>query len=172
MPREVHAFNLDPRPAGHLDVDDRQRDGDAGPALEHLVEEAIPQVVVIGGVASEPLVFEQIVVETVQRTPGGGSTGGVQASRHVLAHLFQSPEVGSRVERRVAEAGNEQCRLSQALVGAGGGPGELLNEFWRHYSAAVFHLNDYYTASRRRRARSMSAIDATTASAAVSAEAG
>ena len=43
MAWEIHTLNADTRAARHLDVDQRQRDGDARAAIQHLVEEAVAE---------------------------------------------------------------------------------------------------------------------------------
>src|ERR1700761_4917034 len=53
VPRERHPPPLDAGAAADLDEHHRQRDGDARAALDHLVEEAVPGVVVVAVVAAE-----------------------------------------------------------------------------------------------------------------------
>ncbi len=69
MPRQVHARHLQPEPVGHRPVEHRQADRDARLAVDHLVEVAVPRVVVVVGVAPEPLLDEQDPVDLPQHVP-------------------------------------------------------------------------------------------------------
>ena len=57
-PLDVHAG-----PPRDFHVDQRQRDRDAGPAIEHLVQEAVARILVVHVVADEVQLVEQVVVE-------------------------------------------------------------------------------------------------------------
>jgi len=61
--RERHALDRQPEPPPDLEVDDRQRDRNAGPALQDLVQVAVARVVVRAGVPGEAQLGEQVMVD-------------------------------------------------------------------------------------------------------------
>ena len=63
VPGEVDAFDVHARPPRDFHVDERQRDRNAGPPIEHLVQEAVARILVLDVVADEPLFVEQVLVE-------------------------------------------------------------------------------------------------------------
>ena len=63
MAREGHAFERQPDAPADLQVQNRQRDGNAGASVQHLVEEAVARIVVLLFVAAETEFAEEIVVE-------------------------------------------------------------------------------------------------------------
>ena len=110
VPGEVDALRAQAGTPGGLDVDDRQRDGDADAAIEHLVEATVPHVRIAVAIAAEAEFAVQAVVHGfdagVHRPVGAGRL------RHALEGLVadgvEFGQVGMWVETRVLDGGNGQ----------------------------------------------------------------
>jgi hypothetical protein len=88
--RNSHASSIATRtadPARDLEVEHRQRDRDAGPAVEHVGEEAVARIVVVVGVAAEPEALEQAVADRARASDAA-----------VRTRDFGSGVAGDRVE--------------------------------------------------------------------------
>jgi len=59
------AVERNAEPAPDLDQNNRQRDRHADSPFEHLVEEGVPRVVVVGSIAREALVDEHMMNERI-----------------------------------------------------------------------------------------------------------
>src|SRR5947199_382170 len=66
VPGQADTLHLEPEAAPDLDQDQRERDGDAEAAIEHLVEVAVPGVVVLLRVPREALLLEEILPQPVE----------------------------------------------------------------------------------------------------------
>ena len=62
---EVDAFDVQAGPARHFHVEQRERDRDAGPPIQDLVEETVPGIVVMDFIADEVQLVEQVVVQRI-----------------------------------------------------------------------------------------------------------
>src|SRR5262245_4028106 len=60
---EVDAVDMESRAPGHLHIDDAERDRDAGAAVEHFVETAVPWILVLLAVPDEVHLLEQVLVD-------------------------------------------------------------------------------------------------------------
>ena len=58
--------HLESEPPSHLDEDERQRDGNAEPPIEDVVEIAIARIGVVLRVAGEPLFLEEAFAQPVE----------------------------------------------------------------------------------------------------------
>ena len=108
---EPDPLHRQPDPRGDLDVEDRQRDRDPEPAVDHLVQERVPGVVVVLLVAAIARLVEEHGAElpetlrrrAVRRQPGGDRGG----------ELVQHGDVPAGVEARVLLLGHRQGRLGE-----------------------------------------------------------
>ena len=66
MAGRADAEQVEPRLATDRGVDDRQRDGDAQPAFEHVAEIAVPRVVIIVVVAAKTFSLIEQLADRVQ----------------------------------------------------------------------------------------------------------
>ena len=105
--REVDAGHPQTRPAGHLEVNDGERNGNSGAPFHHLVEETVARIVVVLPVADESLLVVEVLVERTNRVESAGSRAR-DSHRRVLAHARQTVDVGRRVERGILDARNRQ----------------------------------------------------------------
>ena len=136
VPGKIHAVDMKARPPRHFHVNQRERNGNAGAPLQHLVEEAVAGVVVSLAVAGEALFVEQIRVEHVD--------GGLRGARILQAAAGRPAGRGLKPPwRRAAEdraphraAGTRASRSSRpASPGRDRAQGEL-REFLQE---GVFH---------------------------------
>ena len=79
MPGEGHALGLQAHLGGDLDVQHRQRDGDAAACLQHLVQVAVAPVVVVVDVAGEAQFMEEVGVQKAQALQCAGVAGQAPA---------------------------------------------------------------------------------------------
>src|SRR5581483_10417024 len=106
MTREPDAFDRDAEPRPHLDQDDGERDRNAEPPSEDLVEEAVPGVVVVLRVAAKAARPEEVRREG---GPGFGGRGGARNVRpRVGGERVERGEGGCDVELRRAEAADRE----------------------------------------------------------------
>ena len=116
---KVHPLHAHAGAPAHLDVDQRQRDGDARLLVEHLVEAAVPRVVVVLAVAGEPQLVEQVLVERIDPRTERGVEARVagDAVGRGNPHLVDSIEIRLRIEVRVFEPRDQERRRGQ--IGSG-----------------------------------------------------
>ena len=107
------------RRGGHLDVQRRERDRDAGAAVEHVVQEAVAGVVVVLGVAAEALLVEEVAVQRLHAPRGAARLEPRRARRAPISS--SRAQVARDVELGVLLAGDEERGLGQVhlLVGHG-----------------------------------------------------
>ena len=67
VPREVHAGDAEAGAACDLEINDREADRNARPAVEHFVQKAVARVVVALAVTAEPLFVVEVLVERAHR---------------------------------------------------------------------------------------------------------
>ena len=115
--REAHPLELDAGATADLDGGHRQGHGDAEPALEHPVEEAVLRVVVVGLVAREPQLPEKIVHQ--RRHPLELVRGRRRAAPGVGPEIIQTLEPAVDVELRIVERRHQQRALRQVGLGLG-----------------------------------------------------
>ena len=124
---KVDPFDRQPGAPRHLDVEQRQRDRNAGAAVEHGVEEAVARVLVVGLVAGELQLFEEIRVErdhlgvalgvhVVRRV--GRRFGAREPARRFPAEVVEPIEVAAGVELGIFHAGDHQRRDREVRVRA------------------------------------------------------
>ena len=87
MSGKVDAVHLQTGAPRHFHVDDRQRDRDAGAAVEHFVQAAVARILVLVPVADELQRLEQIVVQR----PDAGRRRGVAGRGAVLLDGAAAP---------------------------------------------------------------------------------
>src|SRR5216683_6162764 len=103
MPRQPYPLHGEPQALAHLDQDEGQRDGNALPSIEHVVEEAVAGVVVVLAIACEALLHEEVFAKPVQAAQGiGRAPRPVNAAREPVESL----QVGVHLERRVLPLGD------------------------------------------------------------------
>ena len=103
MPRQPYPLHGEPQALAHLDQDEGQRDGNALPSIEHVVEEAVARVVVVLAIAREALLHEEVFAKPVQAAQRIG-----RAPRPVNAagEPIESLQVRINLERRVLPPGD------------------------------------------------------------------
>ena len=124
VPGQSDTLHLEAEAAPHLDQDQRERDGDAQAAIEHLVEVAVPGIVVLLRVPREALLLEQILPQPVEpleriRRPAH--------RRRALGEGGEAAEIGVDVEIGVLTPGDDEggARQIDVGIGRGGFPREL-----------------------------------------------
>ena len=119
---EVHAVYLESGAKPDLHVDDRQRDRNAGPAIQDFVQAAVPRILVVIAIADEPLLVEEIRVEASdareRRRVAGFLDVAADAAAGRVAHAVEPGQVGLGVESRVLDLGDDERRLRQPVPGA------------------------------------------------------
>jgi hypothetical protein len=108
MGRKANAAERQTGASPHLDHDHRQRDRDAQPPIEHLVQITVSRVVVAGGVAAEALLAKQKRIQRGELAFGGGLTADALAQ--AVAQPIELVQVPPRVEVRVLLDRDEQRR--------------------------------------------------------------
>lgn len=108
MGRKADAAERQTGAAPHLDNDQRQRDRNAQPPIEHLVQVAVSRVVVAGGVAPEALLAEQKRIQRGELAFWGGLSADALAQAG--AEPIELVQVPPRVEVRVLLDRDEQRR--------------------------------------------------------------
>ena len=114
---EVDALRVQAGAACHLQINDRERDGDARAPVQHLVEKAVARIVEVLAVPAEP----HLVVKVLVQDPHGILRGvdGVDARRGLCAHLLDGPKVGLGVERRVLDPRDRQNGRGEVATRSG-----------------------------------------------------
>ena len=77
---EVHALEPKSGAPSYFQVDNRERDGNAGTTIEHLVETTVARILVPIAVAGEPLVGEQVLIEPMYSTKERAVSGLLDVS--------------------------------------------------------------------------------------------
>ena len=99
MPGKGDAVDAQPAAATDFHVDDRERDRDAGAPLDHLVEEAVLRVVIVGLVAGETELVEQHGIEPphppLRKRPCG------EPARHLRGKFIERSHVPRLIEIRI-----------------------------------------------------------------------
>ena len=90
MTREIDAVHVQAGPARDLEVHDREADGDAGAAIEYLVDEAVAGIVVALPVARESLLVVQVLVECAH----GVAARVAHPRRRFFAHAIEVARYG------------------------------------------------------------------------------
>jgi len=90
---EVHPVDLQTGTVRHLQIDDRQADGDSCPAIQHFVDETVARVVVSFAISNEPLLVVEVFVEGADRIAANGDTANKIGTYTVavLAHEHNVP---------------------------------------------------------------------------------
>ena len=143
MTGEIDAFHMKSGAPRDLHVQERQRDRDAGPPVENLVQEAVARIFVPDFVAHEPELFEQVVVEghhsgvavgiDTRRRLAGQDRGRRHAELRFLTNRIQPIEVRSRVELGVLDARDHQRRDREIGIGAECGVREAADQLLLHH---------------------------------------
>src|SRR5689334_13462301 len=142
MTRKRDATQRQPHAAADFDVEDRETDRYAHAPLQHLVEEAVPRVVVVLDVGREALLVEQ---ESVQREDAFGLTDGLgQSLLQLTSETFDLRQISVDVERIVDALGDQQRRFGKVdfifgtidqIPKAGSGGGGLARNHRAHRSS-------------------------------------
>ena len=136
MPRIVDPFHRQPRAPGDFHVDERQRDGNAGAPIHHLVEEAVPRILVVGFVSREADFVEQQFVQRQDSgvdagVDAGRSVGGRRRQRQTAtgfdADEVELGEIPGRVDVRIFDARDHQRGGRELGIGAQRRIGEAAN---------------------------------------------
>ena len=96
MPRQVDPSHRQSEPFGDRPVEDRKRDGDARLAVDHLVEVAVPGVVIILAIAMETFFDEQDPVDLTEHLVRFRSRRATVADPRCQASTFSRYGSGSR----------------------------------------------------------------------------
>ena len=130
MAGKVDAFGANAGPPRDFDVDQGQRDRNAGPQVEHLVEAAVARILVLLAVAAEALLVEQVPLSVSTRAASGASCPGSAAMRWSAASPIWSSRSrygpGSRCGYSIAR--EQERRRGEVGAGAVRGVGQLLGE--------------------------------------------
>ena len=128
MSGEVDPDDVQAGATGDLHVNQRERDRDARPAIQHLVEKTVPRVVVLNVVAGEVQLAEQVGVERHHVRVADGIDMRRRFRRDhrrardtiagFIAERVKLIEVRAGIELRVLDARNHQRRHRQVRVGA------------------------------------------------------
>ena len=114
---EVHARDSQPGAARDLEVHHREADGDAGAAVEDLVQEAVARIVVVLPVAAKPELVVEVLVERAQGGVEGHAGGPADPRRDASSPIrSSSSRYGAVVERRILHARDREGRRRQALA--------------------------------------------------------
>src|SRR4029453_18703343 len=116
VPGESDALHRKVEPAPYLDQDQGQRDRDAHAAVEHVREEAVAGVEVVGAVALEALLFEQVLAEPVEALHRAGRAPGALDG---VGELVKVPEIPRGVQLRVLDAAQRDGGAGEADVPVG-----------------------------------------------------
>ena len=124
MARKADPEQDETEAARHLDVDHRQRDRDAGAALEHLVEEAVAPIVVVVLVAAEAALDGEELDQPAHAL-GVGAGGGDDRLR-LGRQRVERAHVAPDVEAWIRFGGDQQRRLGE--IDGRIGPADQLGE--------------------------------------------
>ena len=113
MARQADAHDLQADPAPDFHGQDRERDRDAQPPFEHVVQTAVAGIVVVVGVAAESLLAEQELAESVEGGPAAAGLRHAGASRQVV----QRRQRGFDRELGVLDARDRQRRAAEIDFG-------------------------------------------------------
>ncbi len=108
--READAVDGQLQPPADLDQDQRERDGDAEAAVEDVIEEAVPRIVILLAVSPEALLLEKKLAQAMEPTEGialrapGPGIGG---------EPVQATKVRPDVQVWVLRLGDQQRRSRQ-----------------------------------------------------------
>ena len=109
VPRQTDADKGKAETAAGFHEHNGKRDGDAGAAVEDVVQEAVARIVVALPVAAKA---ERLKKVAAQRCEERRRVAGVSGAPGCLpADFIQLGEVGRRVERGILRAGDEERRL-------------------------------------------------------------
>ena len=106
MGRERHGHERQPQPPANFQVDHRERDGDAGFALDHVVQEAVARVEVVVLIPLESFNFEELAIE--HREPLGQRHPQIRGIGDRIRRRIEPCEVRARIEVRVRVGGERE----------------------------------------------------------------
>ena len=107
---EVHAFEPQAGAAPDLEIDHRQTDRDAGPAIEDFVQEAVARIVVVLAVAAEAKLLEEIGVQRRDLRVDRSPPAALQPRGRRFPHPLEPLQVGFGIEHRDIHARDRQRR--------------------------------------------------------------
>ena len=138
MSGKVDALHVQLGAAGDFHVQHRERNRNTGPPIEHLVQKAVPRVLVVDVVADKVQLLEQVLVERHHARIPLGIDAWRRFSRHdrrgghpderLAADGVQLIEIGAGVEPGALDARDHQRRDCQVGVGAQCGMREAADE--------------------------------------------
>ena len=142
---EIDALYVQARAPRHFHVEQRQRNRDAGAALQHLVEEAVAGILVLVLVADEVQLVEQVFVERHHACIAIGVHPRRRFARHdgrgghadagLASERVELIEIRAGIELRVLDPRDHQRRDREIGVRAEGGVREAANELLAHAQA-------------------------------------
>src|SRR5690606_29710030 len=114
---EVDALEPESRAAPDVHVDDRQRDGHAGASGEDVVQEAVARVVVVGEVAREPLLVEEVLAKRLKvRQEVAPRRLPLHTRARRVGELLEARQRRPDVERRVLERRQQQRGFGEVVL--------------------------------------------------------
>ena len=119
---EIDAVHLQPGTPRDLHVDDRERQRDAGPTFEHLVEAAVSRILVLVAIARETELVEEVFVErldaALRRHVAARRRVALDDASRRIAHRIETREIGIRIEARAFDARDDERAGASAVPGA------------------------------------------------------
>jgi hypothetical protein len=157
VPRKIHPFDLDAGAPRHFHVDERERNRNTCPALEHFVEKAVARIVVAIAISGKPFLVEQVRVQDVYRCfrcprvlqAAACDQPFVRSSAHRVEFL----EIRGGIERRAFQPRNHQCGSGKIAIRNGGKGGELRDKDVFHRAALLSRSITGDSMARRRSER-------------------
>lgn len=107
--RKPHSMRVEPRKPGDAQKENRERDRDSDPPLEHLVKVRVALVIVVANVADEAFLIEQDGVQVSK--PEDGRLIAFAAFKNALRKRIDPRELSFDVELRVFFQRDEQRSL-------------------------------------------------------------
>ena len=117
MTGKAHAGDRQAEAGARLHKDEGERDRQARPALEHVVQKAVPRIVVVLLVAAEAALAEQVASER-DRRPLGYPRGHDPLPRS-FGESVELGEVRGGLERRIGDPRDRERRATEVGALAG-----------------------------------------------------
>jgi hypothetical protein len=112
--READPVDGQPEPSPDFDQDQREGDRDAEAPIQDVVEEAVPRIVVLLGVAPEPLLLEEELAQAMEPVERAAPPAERLGPR---GQAVQSPQMLPDIQGRVLRPGDQQRRSGQIQLG-------------------------------------------------------
>src|SRR5690606_22313877 len=119
MPRESHPDQRQPEPPTDFEIDHAQRDRDSEPAVEDIVQEGVPHIVVRLDVAPETLLLEQNPVQFLEYDERRGFVA--EPVVDPLGPEVELPQIRPQLELRILLGRDQERARRQVQLRLGGG---------------------------------------------------